>query len=282
MMGLNLFKNLERDDFDDNNLLIDNSNDVCYVLVNEEIFDKEIVIAASYSIEQFAYCIIDKKENFFVVALYPTKNGDIETVGYEFNNRLINHSYYINTLERTKKIKENILNETFSQLNRINDEVNDNLIEDELDDISIAWEDKYDDEFVEENIDSMIDEIDDSDDDFDFDDPDGIMKPWDESQAPSNDDLGNEIDDSDDDFDFDDPDGIMKPWDESQAPSNDDPGNEIDDSEDDFDFDYFNGVMVPWNESETDDFDGYIKYFKIYWDNKKILNKEKNESESND
>ncbi|MFW6047333.1 MAG: hypothetical protein ACOCP4_06080 [Candidatus Woesearchaeota archaeon] len=221
-MGLDLFKNLERDDFEDNNLLIDESNDVCYVLVNDQIFDKEVVIAASYSIEQFAYCIIDKKENFFVVALYPTKNGNLETIGYEFNNRLINHSYYINTLKRTKKIKENILNETFSQLNRIDDEVNEKLVDDELDDLSIAWEDKYDDEFVDENIDSMIDEIDD-DDDFDFDDPEGIMKPWDESQS-----VENEMDSvdpeeggsGDDNFDFDDPEGIMVPWDEKYGKKN--------------------------------------------------------------
>ena len=135
--------------------------DDCVVLyVNPKVYPLEAVYSAAYVFLDRVYVLLDgdpKKEVF--VELKPKNKEDLEKLGREFNNELINYADYKKRAENTKKIREMLLqralitNDPFviGDSDLENDEEFEGLIKDSKDDdyledpegIAIPWEEKY-------------------------------------------------------------------------------------------------------------------------------------------
>ena len=80
------------------------------VSVNPKIFPMEIIRGASYTITDKAYVVISGNPNEeVIVELRPKKNQDLETLGREFNNELLNYYVYVDQSERNRSLREMIM-----------------------------------------------------------------------------------------------------------------------------------------------------------------------------
>lgn len=133
---------------------IEVTKDSVILSINPKLYALETVYSAAYVFLDRAYVLLDgdpKKE--IIVKLKSKKKEDLEKLGLEFLNELINYSDYQKRSEQTKKIREILLQRA--------------LI---TNDPSIIQADK-----------EFNDEIEGLDDDEDFlDDPEGIAIPWEE------------------------------------------------------------------------------------------------------
>ena len=136
----------------ENNITIkDNS---VMISVNPDIYTLETIYSASYVFLDRAYILLDgdpKKE--ILISLQPKKQEDLQKLGGEFLNELINYSDYKKRAEQTKEIREMLLqraiitNDPSSVQNHkefeeiIDDSENGEL--DDIKDIAIPWEEKY-------------------------------------------------------------------------------------------------------------------------------------------
>ena len=85
--------------------------DDCVVLsVNPKVYPLEVVYSAAYVFLDRAYVLLDgdpKKE--ILVELKPKNREDLEILGRDFNNELVNYSDYKKRSENTRKIREILL-----------------------------------------------------------------------------------------------------------------------------------------------------------------------------
>ena len=184
-MAFLIFDEKKIEDFKKNNFIIDSKEKSVYVLVNPDVFDKDVVIAAAYSIQEFANVIIDSQKvktkddsgeesekQYFLVKLISHSNKELEEIAYDFNNRLVNYSNYKYQAERYKEVKEKIMSEVYSQLKNQD-------YEDEYDDYDEENEEDYDEcEEPEDSEDAEIEGVnDDALEDVDTSDDD-ILIPW--------------------------------------------------------------------------------------------------------
>ncbi|MBO06189.1 MAG: hypothetical protein QF917_00235 [Candidatus Woesearchaeota archaeon] len=121
--------------------------------INPELYNLETIYSAAYVFLDKAFIILDgdpKKE--VIVKLKPKKSRDLEKLGHDFFNELINYADYQKRAEKTKKIRETIMqralitNENIGQDEVSNDLLNELEDDDLLDDpegIAIPWEEKY-------------------------------------------------------------------------------------------------------------------------------------------
>ena len=139
------------------NVKIENGS--VFLKVNPKLYNLEAVYSAAYIFLDKAYVFLDgdpKKE--IIVKLIPKGNEDLEELGGEFFNELINYGDYQNRAEETKGIREALLQRALiandigaimqgdGAFNELDDE-------DYLDDpegIAIPWEEKYGKEKKEE------------------------------------------------------------------------------------------------------------------------------------
>jgi|TARA_Y100000310_G_scaffold22431_1_gene21521 His-Xaa-Ser system protein HxsD len=131
--------------------------------INPELYNLETIYSAAYVFLDRAYIILGgdpKKE--IIVKLKPKNNTDLEKLGGDFFNELINYSDYQKRSEKTKKIREAIMqralitNENIGQGELSDDWLSDFEDDDLLDDpegIAVPWEEKYGKTEEEENKD---------------------------------------------------------------------------------------------------------------------------------
>jgi len=126
--------------------------------INPKIYPLEIVYSAAYVFLDKSYILLDgDPEKEISIRLKPKEGQDLEKLGNEFLNELINYADYKKRAEDTKTIRETLLQRA--------------LITN--DPAAIQNPTEQDDEF-----DDIMGELD--EDDNYLDDPEGIAIPWEE------------------------------------------------------------------------------------------------------
>jgi His-Xaa-Ser system protein HxsD len=131
------------------------------VSVNPKIYPMDVVYSASYVFLDKAYLVLDgdPEEEIIVEIRSKKKDQDLEILGREFNNELLNYAIFKNQSKNSQNIKEAIVERAMETNRESNDEI-------EFD------EDKETEEDME------------FDDDLSYiDDPLGIAKPWEETHG---------------------------------------------------------------------------------------------------
>lgn len=142
-----------------NNMKIE--NDSVILNINAKLYALETIYSASYVFLDRAYVLLEgdaEKEIQIILKpkLKPNENEDLEKLGGEFFNELINYSDYKARAKETKNIREMLLQRAMiandpsiiqnyddNEFKKILEELDD---DDELDDpegIAIPWEEKY-------------------------------------------------------------------------------------------------------------------------------------------
>ncbi len=142
--------------------MVELKKDSVIIRVNPGLYSLDAVYSASYVFLDRAYIMLegDPKKEISVIIRPKDPKTDLEKLGGEFSNELINYSDYQKRSEQTRKVREIILqralltNDPFSMQKKSKAEIPDEWLED-----------------------SKGDER-----DFD-DDPKGIMVPWEKKTA---------------------------------------------------------------------------------------------------
>lgn len=138
------------------------------VNINPKLYGLETVYSAAYVFLDRAYIMLDgDPEKEIVVKLKAKKEEDLEKLGSEFFNELINYADYQKRAEQTKKIREmlmeralitndpSVIGDSASEEDKEFDDLTEELEDDEdyLEDpegIAIPWEEKYGDKAKKE------------------------------------------------------------------------------------------------------------------------------------
>ena len=135
------------------NMNIDNNSVI--IKINPNLYALETIYSASYVFLDRAYILLDgDPDKEILIKLKPKEKEDLEKLGGEFLNELINYSDYKKRAEQTKEIREVLLQRALItndpsaiQNNEEFEEVMNDLGDDDyLDDpegIAIPWEEKY-------------------------------------------------------------------------------------------------------------------------------------------
>lgn len=89
---------------------INSEGEYLIVSVNPKIYSLDVVYYAAYVLMDRAYVILggDPERNI-LVELKPKDDIDLEILGREFNNELLNYSVYMKQSERNQRLREAIL-----------------------------------------------------------------------------------------------------------------------------------------------------------------------------
>ncbi len=98
-----------------NNMDINEKGNFVLVSINPKIYPLEIIYSAAYTFIDRAYVIIDgdPSEELFV-ELKLKEKGDLETLGREFNNELVNYAVYAVQSVRTQNVRDALVEKVFS------------------------------------------------------------------------------------------------------------------------------------------------------------------------
>lgn len=98
-----------------NNIDINKKGNFVLVSINPKIYPLEIIYSAAYTFIDRAYVIIDgnPSEELFV-ELKLKEKGDLETLGREFNNELVNYAVYAVQSVRTQNVRDALVEKVFS------------------------------------------------------------------------------------------------------------------------------------------------------------------------
>ena len=122
--------------------------------INPRLYALETVYSAAYTFLDKAYVLLDgDPEKEILVSLKSKSNEDLDKLGREFFNELVNYADYRERSKQTKEIREMLLQRALitndpSVLddNKMDDELLKELEDDYLEDpeeIAIPWEEKY-------------------------------------------------------------------------------------------------------------------------------------------
>ncbi|MBT3463551.1 hypothetical protein HN451_01075, partial [archaeon] len=86
------------------------------VSVNPKIYPLSVIYSAAYVFLEKAYVILDGNpdEEILVELRYMEENKDIEKLGRDFNNELINYAVFQYNSEQSKTVKEEIIKKALS------------------------------------------------------------------------------------------------------------------------------------------------------------------------
>ena len=143
---------MEEDIFITDNLEVHKKDNFVAVSINPTLYSLEIIYSAAYTFIDRAYIIIDgdPKEEIIVQIRPKDNSADIENLGREFNNELINYSVYMHRTIKNQVIRETIVQRALntnnfqpqaSQYNRDSQENQISYIEDP-DNIAKPWKAK--------------------------------------------------------------------------------------------------------------------------------------------
>ncbi|RLI93381.1 MAG: hypothetical protein DRO89_00005 [Candidatus Altiarchaeales archaeon] len=92
------------------NIEINKDENYLIVSVNPKIYNLDIVYYAAYVLMDRAYAILGgDPEREILVELRPKDNTDLETLGREFNNELLNYAVYMKQSAKNQRLREAIL-----------------------------------------------------------------------------------------------------------------------------------------------------------------------------
>ncbi len=88
----------------------DREGNYLIVSVNPKIYSLDIVYYAAYVLMDRAYITLGgDPEKEILVELRPQSNTDLETLGREFNNELLNYAVYMKQSAKNQRLREAIL-----------------------------------------------------------------------------------------------------------------------------------------------------------------------------
>jgi His-Xaa-Ser system protein HxsD len=137
------------------NLNIDKKEKLVKISVNPKIYSLEVIYSSAYVFLDKAYILIEgdpKKE--IIVELKPKKEYNLEKLGREFNNELLNYATYATISKKNDGIRKILLQKALFTNSVVSnkEEVDFKEVLKELEegdhledpeDIAIPWEDKY-------------------------------------------------------------------------------------------------------------------------------------------
>jgi len=93
-----------------NNLEIDKKGDYLIVSINPKIYPLEVIYSAAYVFLDRAYLTIDgNPEEEIFVQMKPKGKENLEKLGLEFNNELVNYSVYVVQATRNQPLRKAII-----------------------------------------------------------------------------------------------------------------------------------------------------------------------------
>lgn len=97
------------------NLELHPENNFVLVSVNPKIFPLEVVYSAAYSLMDKAYSIIDgdPEEEIFVELKPKDGKMDLEKLGRDFNNELLNYAVYMVQTARNRTVRDALIQRAF-------------------------------------------------------------------------------------------------------------------------------------------------------------------------
>jgi His-Xaa-Ser system protein HxsD len=137
----------------DENIKIENNSAV--LSINPKLYALDAIYSAAYVFLDKAYIVLDgDPEKEILVKIKPKEGGDLEKLGNEFLNELINYADYQKRAEQTKKIREMLLQralitndpsivEDDSEFDELLKELEDEDYPDDPEGIAVPWEEKY-------------------------------------------------------------------------------------------------------------------------------------------
>ncbi len=98
---------MEEEVFVIDNLEVHKKDNFVIVSVNPKLYPLEVIYSAAYIFIDRTYVMVDgdPKEEI-LVQLNPKNSVDVETLGREFNNELINYMVYMTRTIRSQNIRE--------------------------------------------------------------------------------------------------------------------------------------------------------------------------------
>lgn len=145
-----------KDIFSTDNLEIHKGKNGVIISVNPKIYPLDIIFSAAYIFIDKAYVIVDGDlEEEIMVQLRPKdKNTNLEILGREFNNELINYSFYAAQTNKNMELRTAVIQRAFltsaqepvepsteELVEAPEEELEESCIEDPLG-IAIPWEEK--------------------------------------------------------------------------------------------------------------------------------------------
>lgn len=129
-------KKTEPDVYMINNMEVHKKEGYVIVSVNPRIYSLDILYSAAYVLLDKAYLIIDGDPNEeILIEIRPRENGlDLETLGRELNNELINYAVYKLRSDRNKNIRNAIVQRAFDTNNVCDQKGSDN------EEIAVPWD----------------------------------------------------------------------------------------------------------------------------------------------
>ena len=94
------------------NMEIDRKEETVKVSINPNLYPLEVIYSAAYVFIDRAYVIIDgdpKEEIIVQIKPKLDSNVDVETLGREFSNELLNYMVYMQRSARSQSIRETIV-----------------------------------------------------------------------------------------------------------------------------------------------------------------------------
>ena len=176
------------------NLEINKEKGHVLVSVNPKIYPVDVVMSSAYVFTENCYVLVDGDPSEEIIVELKPKNytTDLEKIGRDFNNELINYANYPVQAIKNAKLREVILNrvlltnsvDSFESQDCSCENISENHSNFEQnpdDDIPKPWE--------EENKDNDVNEFEEIDDDesWNFEDPEEIAKPWEEKYGTDKD-----------------------------------------------------------------------------------------------
>lgn len=93
------------------NLDVNPEDGYVIVSVNPKIYPLDVVLSSAYAFIEKCYCLVDgNPSDEIIVELRPKdKKADLEVIGREFNNELLNYANYAVQTLRNQKLREAII-----------------------------------------------------------------------------------------------------------------------------------------------------------------------------
>lgn len=124
------------------NIEVNKKDNYCLISVNPKMYSLDVIYSAAYVFLDKAYVLVDgDPQEEVIIELKPKEKHDLEKLGREFNNELINYANYKNLSIKNQGIRETIIQRALltndpSLIKAIN------KVEDPKG-IAIPWEEKY-------------------------------------------------------------------------------------------------------------------------------------------
>jgi len=125
------------------NLEINKKDGYVMVSVNPKIYPLDVVLSSGYVFTEKAYVLIDgDPEEEIIVELRPKNKEDVESLGREFNNELVNYATYAVQTLKNERMREAIINRVL-ETNSETKPWEDKPWFDDPEGIAVPWEEKY-------------------------------------------------------------------------------------------------------------------------------------------